>query len=95
MKVTKGRESINLILLAGGPKQESIVHRVGEDNIAYRYKGTDYQLRLISNRGFCKQLTNGDIQIHANASGSLDIELAPAAAETNQKTTHTAALTTD
>lgn len=77
--------------LVGGPKQEAIVRTVRADQIAYRYIGTDYQVRLISNSGACEQLTNGDLQINANASGRLDIESGPAPAEANE-TTHTAAL---
>ena len=78
--------------LVGGAKQDSIVQTVGADQIAYRYAGTDYQVRLISNSGSCEQLTNGDLQISANASGSLGIELEPAPAEASQGMRPTAAL---
>ena len=78
--------------LIGGPKQESVVQVVGTDNITYQYAGTDYQLRLASNSGSFQQLTNGDIQMSANLSGKLEIELKPGTNEANQETTHTAAL---
>lgn len=78
--------------LVGGLKQESVVQVVGTDNITYQYEGTDYQLRLASNSGSCEQLTNGDIQIMANPSGKLEVELRSGTNETNEGTTHGTAL---
>lgn len=78
--------------LVGGPKQEAVVRIVGTNSITYQYAGTDYQLRLASNSGFCQRLTNGDIRISANLSGKLEIELRSGINEPNEETTHTAAL---
>ena len=78
--------------LVGGQKQESVVQAVGTDSITYQYAGTGYQVRLASDSGSCQQLTNGDIQIRANPSGKLEIELKPGTNEANKETTHTAAL---
>lgn len=61
--------------LVGGEKQKAIVQSVKGDGIAYKYGGTDYQLRLGSGSGFCEQLSNGDLQLDSNKAGKLVIRL--------------------
>jgi hypothetical protein len=57
--------------VSGGVRQKSVVQTVTPDGIHYHDAGTDYQLRLAPNAGFCCQLGNGDIRLGADSSGTL------------------------
>lgn len=57
--------------LVGGANQKSVVQSVQPVSICYRYAGMDYALLLRRGSGFCRQLSNGDIQLMADASGTL------------------------
>jgi hypothetical protein len=47
------------------------VRTVTPNAVAYRATGMDYQLKLPSGGGTCRQLANGTIRLNPDASGKL------------------------
>lgn len=79
--------------MVGGRGQKDVVHTVTPDSINYHYSGIDYQLRLSSSQGSCRQLNNGDIQLNPGQSGELVMALGTTASETIAKTGSATTLT--
>lgn len=61
--------------MVGGRGQKDVVRTVTSDSINYHYSGIDYQLRLSSSQGSCRQLRDGDIQLNPGRSGELIMAL--------------------
>lgn len=57
--------------LVGGAQQSSAVQNVASNSITYSYIGVNYQLQIAPNGGSCQQLSNGNIQLNPNSSGTL------------------------
>jgi len=62
--------------LVGGDQQKSTVQSVTANGVVYRDNGTSYELRLDSEAGGCRQMTNGTIRLTPNPSGKLVLILA-------------------
>jgi hypothetical protein len=63
--------------LTGGVAQKTAVKTVTPNGVLYQHDGINYQLRLASKAGSsCHQLTNGDILLIPDSSGTLTLTLA-------------------
>jgi hypothetical protein len=61
--------------MVGGARFKSLVKKVTETEVLYSHAGVDYQLKLGSRAGSCRQLENGGVELRPNATGKLVMKL--------------------
>lgn len=74
----------------GGAQQKSVVQTVSPDSLSYQYAGVNYRLRLSPDAASCRQLSNGDIRLSPDHSGTLVLILDVATPDTTAKVANTA-----
>jgi hypothetical protein len=60
--------------IVGGAQLKSMVKEVRAASVVYSYSGVDYQLKLGSQAGSCRQLEDGSIQLVPNDAGKLILQ---------------------
>jgi len=67
----KGKPLRWALKIIGGDRLKAMVKEVKPASVVYNHSGVDYQLKLDSRSGFCRQLGDGCIQLQPNDAGKL------------------------